>query len=104
MSKLVLILLVVEVSVCNGIASNNVNINVSNYPFDRKLYQDVLDSELCQRQLQYLTGNNTGLMFRCKYFRLRSRCYANSYNYEVNSRNVCILVTNSDGCILMSIL
>ncbi|XP_014369220.2 nose resistant to fluoxetine protein 6-like, partial [Papilio machaon] len=48
----------------NGIAFNNVNTNVSNYPFDKKLYEDVLDPELCRRQLDYLMGNNTALMFR----------------------------------------
>ncbi|XP_068632599.1 nose resistant to fluoxetine protein 6-like [Battus philenor] len=51
-------------SVCNGIASNVVNQNVSNFPFDRKLYEDVLDPELCQRQLEYLTTNNTFLLFQ----------------------------------------
>lgn len=35
--------------------------------FDPNIYEEVLDPELCTRQLQYLTSNDTFLMSTCKF-------------------------------------
>lgn len=36
-------------------------------PFDPDIYKEALDPELCAKQLEYLTLNDTLLMMTCKY-------------------------------------
>lgn len=36
-------------------------------PFDPEIYEDILDAELCTKQIEYLALNDTLLMLTCKY-------------------------------------
>ncbi|CAK1600715.1 unnamed protein product [Parnassius mnemosyne] len=49
---------------CEGTVFNVVNQNAANYPFNRTLYEDVLNPELCQKQLTYITMNSTLLLLK----------------------------------------
>lgn len=37
-------------------------------PFDPNVYEEVLDIELCAKQIEYLTLNDTHLLMTCKCF------------------------------------
>ncbi|CAG4983770.1 unnamed protein product [Parnassius apollo] len=58
------LLVIALIKYCDGTVFNVVNQNAANYPFNMTLYEDVLNSELCQRQLTYITTNNTLLLLR----------------------------------------
>lgn len=36
-------------------------------PFDPNIYEEILDAELCAKQIDYLISNDTLLMITCKY-------------------------------------
>ncbi|XP_026315721.1 uncharacterized protein LOC113227063 [Hyposmocoma kahamanoa] len=65
-TKMVSIKLVNKLSVCMYSDRNNRVVNIQwepkHPPFDPNIYEEVLDSELCEKQIQYLTLNDTLLM------------------------------------------
>lgn len=40
----------------------------SKYALDLNLFEDVLDSELCEEQMKYIVQNDTEILITCKYF------------------------------------
>lgn len=38
-------------------------------PFDPNIYKEILDPELCAKQIDYLISNDTRLIITCKYYR-----------------------------------
>ncbi|XP_072939052.1 nose resistant to fluoxetine protein 6-like [Epargyreus clarus] len=50
--------------IINVNALMNLDIDSDRFPFDRQLYEDVLDPDLCRQQLSYLAANDTTLLAR----------------------------------------
>lgn len=62
---------VVLIKIINGTV-HDLDLEVRHPPFDPRIYEDVLDPELCAKQLEYLTTHNNILMVTCKYFSVRN--------------------------------
>lgn len=70
--KLTVILIIsniVLIKVING-SVHELDIEASHPPFDQSIYEDVLDPEMCAKQLDYLIANDTILTLTCKYLKL----------------------------------
>lgn len=63
---IVIILNIVLIKRINGTV-HELDWDIRHPPFDSRIYEDVLDPELCAKQLRYLTTNDTMLMATCKY-------------------------------------